>query len=96
MPKAQRLALMAAYRASGLSMARFARREAIKYSTFVGWMAKAGPTAVAKPTFQFAEVRVPGLQAPGPKSLEVRLPDGTVVSGGGVGELVALVRALRS
>lgn len=96
MPKAQRLALMAAYRASGMSMARFARREAIKYSTFAGWMAKAGPTVPAKPAVKFAEVRLPALQATSPSSLEVRLPDGTVVCGGGIEELVALVRALRS
>ena len=96
MPKSQRLALMAAYRASGMSMARFARREAIKYSTFAGWMAKAGPAAAAKPAVKFAEVSLPALQAAGLRSLEVRLPDGTVVSGSGVGELVALVQALRS
>ncbi|MBI5380837.1 MAG: hypothetical protein HZA31_02940 [Opitutae bacterium] len=64
MPKSERLALMAAYRASGMSMARFAQREAIKYSTFAGWMAKAGPTTVAKPAVKFAEVRLPSFQAP--------------------------------
>jgi hypothetical protein len=79
-----------------MSMARFAQREAIKYSTFAGWMAKAGPTAPAKPAVKFAEVRLPSFQATSPSVLEVRLPDGTVVCGGRVGELVALVRALRS
>ncbi len=36
LPRAQRLALIEAFRASGMSMAAFARRERINYTTFAG------------------------------------------------------------
>jgi hypothetical protein len=41
---------------------------------------------------RFAEVALPASVAQG---MEVRLPDGTILRGGRVGELAALVRALR-
>lgn len=97
-PRAQRLALMEAYRASGMSMAAFARRERINYTTFAGWMHRAGSVAPSN-TIRFAEVKVPTIPAPSAKSgneLEVRLADGTVVRGARVAELIALVRGLRS
>lgn len=96
--RAQRLALMEAYRASGMSMAAFARRERINYTTFAGWMNRAGSMAPSN-AIRFAEVKVPTLAAPGARSgheLEVRLADGTILRGTRVAELVALVRALRS
>jgi hypothetical protein len=37
----RRAEVVRAYRASGLTMAGFARRERIKYSTFAGWVWKA-------------------------------------------------------
>ena len=40
-PVERRRQLVAAYRASGLTMAGFARRERINYATFAGWVAKA-------------------------------------------------------
>lgn len=79
-------------------MAAFARRERINYATFAGWVAKAQRTTVAKRPMEFAELRMP-LAAPAAASgaqLEVRLPDGTVLRGGRVADIVALVRALRS
>lgn len=95
LPRAQRLALIEAYRGSGITMAEFARREAINYSTFAGWIAKAAKCAKAPITF--SEVRMPQIATPGTSGhLEVRLPDGTVLRGGRVADVVALVRALRS
>lgn len=96
--RAQRLALMEAYRVSGMSMAAFARRERINYTTFAGWMNRAGAMAPSS-AVRFAEVKMPTLPAPSAKNgheLEVRLADGTVLRGGRVSDLVALVRALRS
>ena len=98
MPQAQRLALIEAYRASGRTMAEFARREGINYTTLAGWIAKAGPTPAVKHAIQFAEVQVPRRATPARSAgeLEVRLADGTVVRGGRVADLVALVQALRA
>jgi transposase-like protein len=100
MPAARREQLVAEYRTSGLTMAAFARREGIKYATFAGWMAKAQSTAPVKPSIRFAEMRLPlGPIATGTSndySVEVRLPDGAMVRGRVVAEVVALVRALRS
>lgn len=97
-PKERRAQMVQAYRASGTTMAAFARRERIKYATFAGWVAKAQRTTVAKRAMEFAEVQMPwaALAAPPHDQLEVRLPDGTVVRGRRVADLVALVRALRS
>ena len=97
-PLERRLQMVAGYRASGMTMAGFARRERLNYATFAGWVAKAQRTAVAKRSIQFAELRMP-FAAPGTASgeqLEVRLPDGTVLRGGRVADVVALVRALRA
>ena len=91
---------MAEYRTSGLTMAAFAKREGVKYPTFAGWMAKTQPSAAAKPSIRFAEMRLPvSAPATSPQvdyALEVRLPEGTVVRGRVAADVVALVRALRS
>lgn len=97
-PRARRLALIEAYRASGLSMAAFARRERLNYTTFAGWLQRNGPVPAGGP-IRFAEVEMPALAtstAKGGPGLEVRLVDGTVLRGGRVGDLIALVRGLRS
>jgi hypothetical protein len=95
----RRAQLVGAYRASGLTMAAFARREKIKYPTFANWVLKAAKHAVNRSAIDFAEVRLP-LMSPTSDSmagrLEVRLPDGTVMRGVQVEELAALVRALKS
>jgi len=96
-PRGQRLALIEAFRASGVSMAAFARRERINYTTFAGWMHRAGSVAPSSP-IRFAEVKVPTLAAWTAKAsneLEVRLADGTILRGGRVADLIALVRGLR-
>jgi transposase-like protein len=85
------------YQSSGLTMAAFARREGLKYSTFAGWVIKCaarGHNRIAP--VRFAEVRLPLPSASVPTpGLEVRLVDGTVARGTNAGELAALVRALR-
>jgi len=105
----RRLALLAQFRGSGLTREAFARQEGLRYTTFCGWVQRAcetsgpgaAPMARVKPAevpaprtprIAFAQVALPAAAAPG---LEVRLPDGTTLRGGHVGELAALVRALR-
>ncbi len=97
-PRAQRMALIDAYRASGMTMAAFARRERINYTTFAGWVHRAG-SATPSGAIRFAELKVPmmaGSTSKADNELEVRFVDGTVVRGGRVAELIALVRGLRS
>jgi len=95
----RRAQLVQAYGASGLTMAAFARREGIKYATFAHWVLKAQKAAPPKSPIKFAEVQLP-LSAPASmlaaEQLEVRLPDGTVLRGTRVADVVALVRALRA
>lgn len=99
-PRERREQLVAAFRESGLTRRAFARREGIRYTTFCNWTqraakrAGAGLPAVA--SVRFAEVALPTSASTGGGGLEVRLADGTVVRGGRVEELAALVRALRS
>lgn len=95
---ARRAELVAQYRQSGLTMAAFARRESLAYSTFAGWVLKsdrrpAGGRSVSAPV-RFAQVQLPPPASS--EGLEVRLIDGTVLRGGNGVELAALVRALRA
>ena len=92
-PREQRRKLIEAYRASGLTMAEFARREAINYTTLAGWMARAGREVARPRPMAFAQVQLPPTAAGQP--LEVRLADGTIVRGGSADEVAAVVRALR-
>jgi len=85
------------WRASGLTMAAFARREGIGYSTFAGWVLKAPRKRPAAKRPRFTEVRIGSVLAPTSVGLlEVRLPDGTVARGASAADLAALVKALRS
>jgi transposase-like protein len=96
-PSERRLQLVAAYRASGVTMAAFARRERINYATFAGWVAKSTSHGSAKAPIKFAQVSLPlAASTPPTDPLEVRLADGTVVRGSRVSDLVALVRGLRA
>ena len=93
-----RAQLVRAYRASGLTMAAFARREKIKYPTFANWVLKAAKYPGNRGAIDFAEVRLPLMSATNDSiadRLEVRMPDGTVACGGQVEKLAALVRALK-
>jgi transposase-like protein len=85
------------WRGSGLTMAAFARRESIEYSTFAGWVLKAARKRPPSKRPRFTEVQVgPLLAGAAPGLLEVLLPDGTTARGSNTTELAALVRALRS
>ena len=96
-PAERRARMVEAFHASGQTMAAFARREGIKYPTFAGWVVKAQRSSAPKSAIKFTEVRLPALPAPREAgTLEVRLPDGTVLRGGRPGELAELVRALRA
>ena len=97
-PLDRRAAVVADYRQSGLTMAAYARREDLAYSTFAGWVLKSTARSGGRAApVRFAEVRLPltppAGSAPG---LEVRLLDGTIARGVHAAELAALVRALRS
>ncbi len=96
---ARRAELVAEYRQSGLTMAAFARRESLAYSTFAGWVLKSerarGSGRTTPSAVRFAQVRVPAMVTGSAKSLEIRLMDGTVVCGSNAAELALLVRALR-
>jgi transposase-like protein len=99
LPGAERARLIAAYQASGLTMAAFARRESINYATLAGWMSKVERTPVpARKPIAFAQVQLPGPVATtrNDEMLEVRMPDGTVLRGRRATELAALIRALRA
>lgn len=101
LPDAERARLIAAFQASGLTMAAFARREGIKYPTLAGWISKMErrPPPLARKAIAFAQVQLPAPAAASASSdegLEVRLPDGTVLSGRRATDLAALLRALRS
>lgn len=91
----RRAEAVAVWRGSGLTMAAFARREGLAYSTFAGWVLKAARRRPADNRPHFAEVHLGPVLAPGAGLLEVRLPDGTMVRGASVPDLAALVKALR-
>lgn len=93
----EREELMAAYQSSGMTQRAFAQREGIKYSTFTSWIqGRRHATAVSRKP-HFAEVAVlTGSAAPVTSGeLSVQLPDGTVLRGTGVREMVELIRGLR-
>lgn len=64
----------------------------------VGWVARSSKTTSVKP-MRFAEVHLP-VQRTGPSRaddrLEVQLTDGTVLRGGTVRDVIAVLQALRS
>lgn len=95
----RRSGLVRSYESSGLTMAGFARREGLKYSTFAGWVLRSAArrSSGRVAPVRFAEVRLPlaAASAPAP-GLEVRLVDGTIARGTNAVELAALVRALKS
>ena len=95
-PGQRRSELVAAYRRSGMTMAEFARREKVHYSTLAGWIARARRRESTGP-ITFAQLPWSGSgEAPARDPLEVRFPDGTVLRGAKVADLVALVRALKA
>lgn len=89
----RRRELVAAFGASDLTRAEFARREGIKYTTLCNWVQHEPAAKAPSRVVRFAEVSLPAGLAHG---LEVRLPDGTTLRGERVEDLAALARALRS
>lgn len=96
-PAAQRAEFVRAYYQSGLTQAQFAAREGLRYSTFAHWVQKslkaAARSGAQQHAVQFAQVQLPASLHT--SSLEVRLPDGTVVRGERAEEIARLLKALR-
>lgn len=95
-PVERRSHLVQAFKRSGLSMASFAAREGVHYTTFAGWVQRSRRERQGRQPQQvsFAQVRLPVAVAAAP--LEVQLADGTVLRGGSAAELSTLVKALRA
>jgi hypothetical protein len=91
-PRAQREALVLAYRESGLTQRAFAEKEKINYTTFVSWVQASPRASAGRPAVQFAEVSA-ALPA-GRSGLEAQLPNGIVVRGEAA-ELARLIELLR-
>ena len=79
------------YERSGLTQRAFAEREGIRFFTFTAWL-KRHRQRRAKTSF--AEVAMARPRLPG-AALEVGLPDGVVVRGADIEQLVSLVERLR-
>jgi transposase-like protein len=97
-PRGEREALVRAYQQSGLTQKAFAQREGIKLATFVSWVQAVRRRGEAQPKVRFAELTSPSpsaaMTAPA-ATLEVQLPDGTIIRGGNAGDLARLLRFLR-
>ena len=92
---AEKEALVAQYRSSGLTQRAFAEREGIRFSTFTSWIQGRRMAGRGGRKVRFAEV--PMMAPPSVLvGLAVQLPDGMVVRGSNPSEVAALVRALRS
>jgi transposase-like protein len=94
----ERQALIAGYAASGMTQRAFARAEGINPYTFAGWLRKSrlrtAPAKAAPPLGpRFLELGLPRVAAG--FEIEVVLPDGVIVRGREVKQLVALIRGLR-
>lgn len=79
----EREALLKEYRESGLTQAAFARREGVKYVTFVNWV-QAARRQECRRKPGFAELTLPRT---GACSLEVQLMDGTLIRGNSAEEV---------
>lgn len=97
----QRITLLKAYQASGLSGPRFAALHGVKYPTLANWIQKSKQTEAPKPkmlSFIAAEV-VPAPESVHSDSLEVLLPGGgriKIVGSAQVALAAALLRELQS
>jgi transposase-like protein len=89
-PRAKREEMVEAYRASGLTMVQFAKREGINWLTLAKWSSRAG--AVRAPV-KFAEVKL-GLPAAA-WPYEVTLPNGITVRAASAPALVAMLEMIR-
>lgn len=89
--------LMGEYDGSGLTQEVFCRREGINYHPFVAWLGQrkrdGGPPAKAPGKFHELSLKSPPVAK---SSLEVALPDGTLVRGDDAVSLSDLIRLLRA
>ena len=86
------------YDRSGLTQSAFCHREGLSYGTLVAWLGrrrKHGGDLIASVPSKFHELSLDG-GVPEGLSLEVSLPDGTLVRGKQASELAQLVQLLRS
>jgi transposase-like protein len=92
-PAARRAELVEGYRASGLTMEQFARREGINRLTLAKWCHLHGRGAGPRP-MNFTEVK---LGPPGPVSwaFELMLPNGWVVRAADASALAQLLHVTR-
>lgn len=94
-PRGERAALVKAYQQSGLTQKAFARREGIKFATFVSWVQDIRRREET-PKVSFAELTAPSAAMSAPAAaLEVQLPDGTIVRGGNAEDLARLLLLVR-
>ncbi len=93
-PRSEREALLRAYEQSGLTQKAFAQREGIKFPTFVSWLQE---LRLRQPPakISFTELTAPPATIRSSASLEVQLPDGTLIRGADAEELSRLLRLLR-
>jgi len=87
------------YDQSGLTQAAFCRSEGLKFGTLVSWLGRRGKNGGAlissQPEPKFHELSLSGPSESLSSSLEVSLPDGTVLRGTQVSDLAELIRLLR-
>ena len=89
-PRAKREEMVEAYRASGLTMVQFAKREGINWLTLAKWSSQVGKP---RPAVRFAEVKL-GLPAAA-WAYEVTLPNGITVRAANASALVAMLEMIR-
>jgi len=89
-PRGKREEMVEAYRASGLTMAQFARQEGINWLTLAKWSSRMGKR---RAPVHFAEVKL-GLPAPA-WPYEVTLPNGITVRAASAPALVAMLELIR-
>lgn len=93
-PPARRAELVAGYRASGLTMEQFARREGINRLTLAKWIHLQGRARAAGPV-SFTEVKL-GAAAPVRWAFELTLPNGFVVRAADAAALAQLLNLARN
>lgn len=88
------------YDQSGLTQAAYCRREGLKFGTLVSWLGRrrknGGALISSLPEPKFHELSLNSPAESLGSSLEVSLPDGTVLRGAQVSELAQLVQLLRA
>jgi transposase-like protein len=92
-PPARRAELVAGYRASGLTMEQFARREGINRQTLAKWVHLHGRRR-KESAVQFAEVKL-GAAALARWAFELALPNGFVVRAADAAALAQLLNVVR-